>query len=85
MNEAEKIILIILSSFLVLFLGLGIALFITLMRFSRKMHGVADKANSIAGNFQNAASAFEKSAGPLALGKFFVNIARSAANHKKGK
>lgn len=85
MDTAEKILVIFLSSFLTIFLLLAIILLASLIKLAKKMHAVADKAHEVVDKVENVSEMFKKSAGPLALGKFFVNIAETVAKHKKGK
>ena len=92
MNTAEQILVIILSAFLALFLLLGIILFANLMKLTKKMQEVADtaheivsKAHDITSKVDSVSDMFKKTAGPLALGKYFMNIAETVAKHKKGK
>lgn len=85
MNTTEQILLIILSSFLALFLLLSIILVISLLKLSKKMHAVAEKAYEAVGRVEDVSDMFKKTVGPVALGKFFVNIAEAVAKHKKGK
>lgn len=85
MDTAEKILVIILSSFLGIFLFFGIILLVALINLTKKMQLVADKAHEIADNVENVSDMFKKTAGPLAFGKFFVNMAETVAKHKRGK
>lgn len=85
MDSAEQILVIILSSVLAVFLVLGIILVVKLIQLANKMQEIADTAREVAGNVEAAADMLRKTAGPLALGKFFVNIAETVMKHKKGK
>ncbi|MDB5182854.1 MAG: hypothetical protein JWO47_638 [Candidatus Saccharibacteria bacterium] len=92
MNTAEQILVIVLAAFLALFIGLSIALVVTLMKLVKKMHMVADdaqeivgKAREIAGKVDSVSDMFKKTAGPLAFGKFFINMAETVAKHKREK
>lgn len=92
MNTTEQILLIILSSFLVLFLGLGIALIVAIMRLVKKVNTVADtaqeiisKAHDIADKVENVSDIFKKTAGPLALGRTLMNMVETVTKHKQGK
>ena len=85
MNTSEQILVIILSSFLALFLALAIALTVSLLRLSKKINVIADKAHDIADKVDSVSDMFKKTAGPLAFGKFFVNMAEAVAKHKKEK
>lgn len=85
MESAETILVIILSSFLALFLLLGIILIVNIMRLVKKMNEIAEKASEIVDNVENVAEMFKKASGPMALGRYFVNIANTVIKHKKGK
>lgn len=85
MNLTEQILLIILSSFLALFLLLGIILLAKLISLAKKMQVVAEKAHDVVDKVDDVSNMFKKTAGPMAVGKFFVNIAESVAKHKKEK
>lgn len=85
MNLTEQILLVILASFLALFLLLGIILLAKLIGLANKMQAVAEKAHDIADKVDDVSNMFKKTAGPMAVGKFFVNIAETVAKHKKEK
>lgn len=92
MNTAEQILVVILASFLAIFLALAIVVTANLMKLTKKMHLVADeaheivvKARDIAGKVDSISDIYKKTAGPLAFGKFFVNMAETVAKHKRGK
>jgi len=92
MENAESILVVILSSFLALFLILAIAATIMVVKLVKKMNAIADtaqeivsKAHDIADKVENVSDMFKRTAGPLALGKYFMNIAEAVTKHKKGK
>jgi len=85
MNTAEQILVIMLSAFLALFIGMSIALVASLLKLSKKMNEIADKAHEIVDKVENVSDMFKKTAGPLAFGKFFVNMAEAVAKHKREK
>jgi len=92
MNTTEQILLIILSAFLAIFLGLGIALIVGITRLVKKVNAVADsaqeiieKAHDIADKVENVSDIFKKSAGPLALGRTLMNMVETVIKHKKEK
>lgn len=84
MEGATEILVIILSVFLAIFLILGIILIVLLIRISKAIQRVADRAEGLIGNVETAATAFKNVAGPLATGKFLVNIAEMVFK-KKGR
>ena len=85
MENATEILVIILSSFLALFLLLGLILTVMLIRLTKTISRVAEKAEGAVGNVEAAASVLKNAAGPLAAGKFLVNIADLFVNKTKGK
>lgn len=85
MEGATEVLVIILSVFLAIFLILGIALTILLIRISRAIQRIADRAEGLVGNVESAATAFRNAAGPMAVGKFLVNIAEMVIKKKKGR
>ena len=84
MESAQTILVVILSSFLALFLLLGIILIVSIMKLVKSMNEIADKAREIVDNVETAADMFKKASGPMALGRSFVNIANTFMKHKKG-
>lgn len=85
MENAETILVIFLSSFLALFLLLGVVLIVNLIRLVRKINEVAEAAGEIVQNVESASELFKKAAGPMAAGKFLVNIADMVMKHRKDK
>lgn len=90
MNTAEQILVVVLSSFLALFLFLGIVLVVGLLKFTKKMNAIADsaqeivsKAQDIADKVENVSDMFKRTAGPVALGRHLMNIYEMVTNHKK--
>lgn len=85
MENANEILVIILSSFLALFLLLGIILTVILIKLTKSISRVVEKAEGAVGNVEAAAAMFKNAAGPMAAGKFLMNIAELFTNNKKGK
>jgi len=92
MENAESILVVILSSFLAIFLIIAIVVAVKVVKLVKKMNQIADtaqeivsKAQDIAGKVENVSDMFKRTAGPLALGKYFMNIAEAVTKHKKGK
>lgn len=75
MENAESILVIILSVTLTIFLIVGIFLGVVMVQFVRRLNEVADKAQEIIDNVETASEVLKKAAGPLAIGKFMMNIA----------
>ncbi len=75
MENAETILVIILSITLAIFLVVSIVLGIWLTRLVKTLNQVALKAQEIVDNVETASEVLKKAAGPLAVGKFLINIA----------
>lgn len=84
MNEYERIILIILASFLAIFLILGIIVLYKLIQIFTSIKRITAKAESVADKVENVSGFFAKTAAPAALGKLLLNLLHSF-NHKKSK
>lgn len=85
MDGAAEVLVIILSVFLAIFLVVGIVLSIALIKLTRTIKQVAEKAQGVVGNVEAASAALKNVAGPLAAGKFVVNIFDAVMKHKKGR
>ncbi len=83
MDNAESILVVILAGFLALFLLLAIVLVVKILKLMETMKEIADRAKEVAGNVEAASEMLKKTAGPLALGKFFVNMADSVRKFKR--
>lgn len=95
MNEAEQILVIILSTTLALFLVLAITCAIFLIkilqqikRITQKAENVADKAEAVADQAEAIGEFFKRSTGPAVIGRFIANMAdavqRKNRNNNKG-
>lgn len=71
---ALKILVIILSTFLALFLILAIAALVKVIQLLKTLKRIAAKAEMVADRAEAASALFEKTAGPMAVGKFIANI-----------
>lgn len=85
MENATEILVIILSAFLAVFLILGIALTILLIKLTKSIKRIADKADDVVGNVEAASAALKNVAGPLATGKFVMNIVDTVLKNKRRK
>jgi hypothetical protein len=85
MENAETILVIILASFLALFLLLSIIIAVKVIKILNKVNEITDRAKALASNVENAAEMFRKAAGPAAIGRFFVHITEAIKKHKKEK
>lgn len=83
-----EILVVILSVFLALFLLLGIIATILCIKLTKSINRVVQKAEDAVGNIEHATNMFKNVAGPLATGKFLMNIAdyfMNNMNKRKGK
>ncbi len=80
-----EILVIILSVFLAIFLILGIILSVILIKLSKTIRRLAEKADGVVGNVEAASAALKNVAGPLAAGKFAMNIIDTVLKNKKRK
>jgi pilus assembly protein TadC len=74
MQDAETILVIILSVTLTIFLIVGIVLVVSLVRLTKTLNSVAEKAQEVVSNVESASEVLKKAAGPVAVGKFIMNI-----------
>ncbi len=85
MNEAEKILLIILGSVLAIFLILAIVLTVKIIEIVQHVKRIIEKAEDIADKAEAVGDFFKKTAGPIAVGRLFTNIAESMFKRKSNK
>ena len=84
MENAETYLVIILSVTLTIFLIVGIVLLSLLIKLTKKLREIADTAQTVVENVESASETLKKSAGPLAAGKFLINIADAVFNKRRG-
>lgn len=77
MNGAEQILVIILSSFLAIFLLLGIVILVMTIKLIKQIRHVTEKAESIADHAEAVTAFVGKTAGPVAIGKLLLGIIES--------
>ncbi len=85
MDGAAEVLVIILSVVLTIFLIVAIILTIILIKLGKVLQRIAGKAEGLVDNVETAAAAFKNAAGPLAAGKFLMNIADMVIKKRKGK
>lgn len=84
MENAESILVIIVSVTLTLFLLVAIVLAVLLIKLIQRLRHIADTADSVVNNVEAASEILKNSAGPLAVAKFMANIADVVMKRKKG-
>jgi Na+-transporting methylmalonyl-CoA/oxaloacetate decarboxylase gamma subunit len=82
MQNAESILVIIVSSFLTLFLITLIVLMVFVIKLIKQLKRIAEKAEHAVETVEHAGELFKNTSGPLALIKFVRNIIKHS---KKGK
>lgn len=85
MESAAEILVIILAVVLSIFLISGIALIIAIVRLIKTIQHIAETADSVVDKVGAATEALKKAAGPLAAGKFVMNVVDSVISKKKGR
>lgn len=84
MENAESILIIILSVTLTVFLLVAIVFIASLIKFISYLRIVAAKAEQVVDNVESASAVLKNVAGPLAVGKFFSNVVDIIRNKRKG-
>ena len=85
MENAETILVIVLASFLAIFLLLAIIAAVKIIQVVNHLNRIAEKAETIADKAESAASFFSKAAGPAMIGNFLANIVDVVTNKTKKK
>lgn len=84
-DASLKILVVILSATLALFLILAIVAVIKVIQVFSSLKRITTKAEEIADKAEAVTDFFEKSAAPLALTRFLTNVADVVSKHKKTK
>jgi len=86
MDTAAEILVIIVSSVLAIFLLVLIVIAIYTVKILKQVRRITDRAENVAGSVEAAASAFERTASPLAMLKIISGIVKTAnkARSRKG-
>lgn len=85
MENAAEILVVVLASFLALFLLLAIVISIKLIQLLNYFKRIAEKAEAIADKAETAASFFSKAAGPAVIGNLIANITEAVTKRSKKK
>jgi len=81
-----KILVIILSTTLAIFLIASIVLVVKLIQVAKHLNNITAKAEEIADKAEAVSEFFGRSAAPLAIGKLLGSIAEAVGrNNKRGK
>ncbi len=81
MDNAEQILVIVLSSALALFLLLAIIATVKTIQILNHLKSISQKAEKIANTAETVGEFFKYTAGPAAIGKLFSNINEAVHRH----
>ncbi|HVS78766.1 MAG TPA: hypothetical protein VHD84_00545 [Candidatus Saccharimonadales bacterium] len=85
MNTASEILVIIVSAILAVFLLVLIIALVYVVKILKQVKQVVSRAENVAGSMEAAASAFERTASPLAVLRVIGNIVEQTAKFRKRK
>jgi hypothetical protein len=88
MSSAEQILVVTLASALAIFLILGIVAIYKFIQILNHIKNITQKAEHLAEQAEAVGSFFQKTAGPIALGKLISNISEhifGGRGYKKSK
>lgn len=83
MNTASEVLVIIVSSILAIFLVVLIICLIYAIKILKTVRRITDRAENVAGSVEAAASAFERTASPLAILRIVGNIIEQTTRIRK--
>lgn len=83
MNGAEQVLVIILSSFLALFLLLGIITLVLSIKLLKQLRQITAHAEHIAEKAEAVTEMVGKAAGPMAIGKLLFGVIESVRSQTK--
>ena len=85
MNTAAEVLVIIVSSVLAIFLLVLIIAAVYTVKILKQVRRITERAENVAGSVEAAASAFERTASPLAVIKLIGNIVNQASKVRNRK
>jgi len=85
MNTASEVLLIIVSAILAIFLLVLIAATIYVVKILRQVKRITERAETVAGSVEAAASAYGRTAAPLAVLKIIGKIVKQSNRTRKGR
>jgi gas vesicle protein len=85
MDTASEVLLIIVSSILAIFLIILIAAIVYVLKILRQVKRITERAETVAGSVEAAATAFGKTATPLTVLRIIGTIVSQANKSRKGK
>jgi len=84
MNTASEVLVIIVSAVLAIFLAVAIVALVYLIGVLKQAKRITQQAENVADSVHAAASAFERTATPLAVFKLIGNIVGRSQKRRKG-
>ncbi len=85
MNGAERVLVVILSATLALFLVLAITAIVIGIQILRHIKRIMEKAEKIADKAEAVGEFFQRSAGPMAIGRLITNVAEAVFNKRSNR
>lgn len=85
MENAETVLVVFLSSALAVFLILAIAIAVKTLQVLNTLKRIAEKAETIAEKAESISDVFQKTAGPMAIGRLFAHVANTVFNKSERK
>lgn len=85
MENAETILVVILASFLAIFLLLAIVVAIKTIQILNRLKSISEKAETIADKAEAASEFISKAASPAIIGNLIANLADAVSRHKSKK
>lgn len=83
LGNAAQILVIVLASFLAVFLLLAIIAVVKIIQVLNHLKSISEKAERIASTAESVGEFFKYTAGPAALGKLLSNIADAVLKKRK--
>ena len=85
MENAQTILVVVLATFLAIFLILGIVALIKLIQVLDHLKHISEKAERLADTAENIGELFKYTAGPAAIAKLLSNISSMVFKHNKSE
>jgi len=85
MSTAAEILVIIVSAILAIFLIVAIIATVYIIKIAKRVRNITAHAENVADSMEDAASAFRRTATPLAFLRLISNIVEHASHGRKKK
>lgn len=82
MNGYEQFLVVILATFLAIFLVLAIVLTVLMIKVTRSVRRITEKAESLANKAEAVGEFFEHAAAPMALGRAMAAVVEKFFNSR---